>query len=177
MCRLNNEQFASLMRQYQRLVYTVCYQFVHDPHTAEDLTRIPSFRPGPNIDRCDPAYHKQWLVRVATNKCKDHLKKRLGPPGCRPSRTTSCPNPAARRPATPKTRRRPLIAREEAGALQNMVRTLREPYGSVATMYLLEHKTVPVIAQALGRPEKTVQNQIFRAKVILRQQILERRQA
>ena len=58
-----------------------------------------------------------------------------------------------------------------------MIRTLREPYGSVATMYLLEQKPVPVIAQALGRPEKTVQNQIFRAKVILRQQILERRQA
>ena len=60
--------------------------------------------------------------------------------------------------------------------LQQMIRTLREPYGSVATMYLLEHKPVPVIAQALGRPEKTVQNQIFRAKVILRKQIEERRQ-
>ena len=87
------------------------------------------------------------------------------------------PEPRGAPPGDAQNPEEALIAREEAGALQNMVRTLREPYGSVATMYLLEHKTVPVIAQALGRPEKTVQNQIFRAKVILRQQILERRQA
>ena len=73
-CRLNNEQFASLMQQYQRLVYTVCYQFVHDPHTAEDLTQDTFLSAYSAIDRCDPAYHKQWLVRVAANKCKDHLK-------------------------------------------------------------------------------------------------------
>jgi DNA-directed RNA polymerase specialized sigma24 family protein len=40
----------------------------------------------------------------------------------------------------------------------------------------LEHKTVAQISAALGRPEKTVQNQVFRAKAILRQQIEERRQ-
>ena len=176
MCRLNNEQFASLMRQYQRLVYTVCYQFVHDPHAAEDLTQDTFLSAWSNIDRCDPAYHKQWLVRVATNKCKDHLKsawvRRV-----QAQQDDQLPEPRGAPPGDAQNPEEALIAREEAGALQNMVRTLREPYGSVATMYLLEHKTVPVIAQALGRPEKTVQNQIFRAKVILRQQILERRQA
>ena len=176
MCRLNNEQFASLMRQYQRLVYTVCYQFVHDPHTAEDLTQDTFLSAWSNIDRCDQAYHKQWLVRVATNKCKDHLKsawvRRV-----QAQQDDQLPEPRGAPPGDAQNPEEALIAREEAGALQNMVRTLREPYGSVATMYLLEHKTVPVIAQALGRPEKTVQNQIFLAKVILRQQILERRQA
>ena len=73
-CRLNNDQFASMMRQYQRLVYTVCYQFVHDPHIAEDLTQETFLSAYTNIDRCDPAFYKQWLVRVAANKCKDHLK-------------------------------------------------------------------------------------------------------
>ena len=72
--RLNNDQFASMMRQYQRLVYTVCYQFVHDPHIAEDLTQETFLSAYTNIDRCDPAFYKQWLVRVAANKCKDHLK-------------------------------------------------------------------------------------------------------
>ena len=73
-CRLNNEQFASLMQQYQRLVYTVCLQFVHDPHTAEDLTQDTFVAAFSAIDRCEPQYYKAWLVRVAANKCKDHLK-------------------------------------------------------------------------------------------------------
>lgn len=175
-CRLNNDQFASMMRQYQRLVYTVCYQFVHDPHIAEDLTQEIFLSAYTNIDRCDPAFYKQWLVRVAANKCKDHLKSAwvrrvqaqqddaLPEPRGAPSEETRNPEEA-------------LIARDEATALQQMIRTLREPYGSVATMYLLEHQPVAAIARALGRPEKTVQNQVFRAKVILRQMIQERRQA
>ena len=174
-CRLNNEQFASLMRQYQRLVYTVCYQFVHDPHTAEDLTQDTFLSAYSAIDRCDPAYHKQWLVRVAANKCKDHLKSawvrrvqaqqddQLPEPRGAPAGETSSPEEA-------------IIARDEASALTQMIRTLREPYGSVATLYLLEHRPVAEIARLLGRPEKTVQNQVFRAKVILRKQIQERRQ-
>ena len=53
---------------------------------------------------------------------------------------------------------------------------LREPYGRAAAMYLLDGLPVAAIAQKLGRPAPTVQNQLFRAKAILRKQIMERRQ-
>ena len=62
------------MQQYQKLIYTVCLQFVHEPHTAEDLTQDTFLSAFSAIDRCEPQYYKQWLVRVAANKCKDHLK-------------------------------------------------------------------------------------------------------
>ena len=45
-----------------------------------------------------------------------------------------------------------------------------------AAMYLLDGLPVAAIAQKLGRPAPTVQNQLFRAKAILRKQIMERRQ-
>ena len=57
-----------------------------------------------------------------------------------------------------------------------MVRTLREPYGRIAVLYFLEHKTTAEIATAVGRPPATVNNQLWRAKNILRQQNIERRQ-
>lgn len=163
------------MQQYQRLVYTVCYQFVHEPHTAEDLTQDTFLSAYNGIDRCDPAYYKQWLVRVAANKCKDHLKsgwvRKVQAPG-----DDALPEP--RGAPTPDTQspEETLVAQSEATAISDMIRTLREPYGSVATMYLIEEKSVAEIAQALRRPEKTVQNQIFRAKLILRNQLIERRQ-
>lgn len=71
---LTNGEFTELMQQYQRLIYTVCLQFVHDPHTAEDLTQDTFLSAFSAIDRCEPQYYKAWLVRVAANKCKDHLK-------------------------------------------------------------------------------------------------------
>ena len=76
MCRLNNEQFASLMRQYQRLVYTVGYQFVHDPHTAEDLTQetflkfFRSFKRYQHRGKCSA-----FLYAIASNNCKDYYRK------------------------------------------------------------------------------------------------------
>ena len=163
------------MRQYQRLIYTVCYQFVHDPHTAEDLTQDTFLSAFSAIDRCEPQYYKAWLVRVAANKCKDHLKsswvRRVEAPG-----DDALPEPRGAPLGDAQDPIEQLTERAGAAEVETMVRSLREPYGSVATMYLLEQKPVPVIAQALGRPEKTVQNQIFRAKVILRRQIEERRQ-
>lgn len=174
-CILDNGKFAELMQQYQRLVYTVCYQFVHDPHIAEDLTQDTFLSAFNSIDRCDPAYYKQWLVRVAANKAKDHLKsawvRKVQAPG-----DDALPEP--RGAPTPDTQspEETLVARTEATAISDLVRGLREPYGSVAIMYLIEEKSVAEIAQKLQRPEKTVQNQIFRAKVILRNEITERRQ-
>ena len=49
-------------------------------------------------------------------------------------------------------------------------------YGRIAVLYFLEHKTTAEIAAAVGRPPATVNNQLWRAKNILRQQIIERRQ-
>ena len=37
------------MQQYQKLVYTVCLQFVHNPHTAEDLTQDTNTKNAPDI--------------------------------------------------------------------------------------------------------------------------------
>lgn len=168
-----NEQFTGLMQQYQRLIYTVCLQFVHDPHTAEDLTQETFLSAFSAIDRCDPQYYKQWLVRVAANKCKDHLKSAWV------RRVESHPDDALPEPrgAPPGTGPEDeLLARVGAEELEALVRGLREPYGKVAVMYLLDEKPVAAIAEAVGRPPATVQNQIFRAKVLLRKQIIERRQ-
>ena len=44
----------------------------------------------------------------------------------------------------------------DAAELETMVRTLREPYGRAAAMYLLDGLPVAAIAQKLGRPAPTV---------------------
>ena len=170
--RLSNEEFTGLMRQYQNLVYTVCLQFVHDPHTAEDLTQDTFLAAFSAIDRCDPQYHKQWLVRVAANKCKDHLKSAW-------VREVQLPGDEAMPPARAAPQSEPdylLQSRYGAQELETLVRSLREPYGRVATMYLLEKKNAADIAAALHRPVATVNSQLHRARVILQQQIAERRQ-
>ena len=178
---LRQEDFANLMRQYQNLVFTVCLQFVRDQHTAEDLTQDTFLSAWAKIDGCDPAYYKQWLVRVATNKCKDHLKS-AWVRKVEAHEDDTLPEPRGAPPrGTALTAAEPdpqdaYLQQVESTELEELVRTLREPYGKVATMYLLEDKPVAEIAKSLNRPPATVQNQLFRAKVLLRQRITERRQ-
>ena len=172
---LTNGEFTELMQQYQRLIYTVCLQFVHDPHTAEDLTQDTFLSAFSAIDRCEPQYYKAWLVRVAANKCKDHLKsswvRRVEAPG-----DDALPEPRGAPLGDAQDPIEQLTERAGAAEVETMVRTLREPYGRIAVLYFLEHKTTAEIAAAVGRPPATVNNQLWRAKNILRQQIIERRQ-
>ena len=170
---MNNQDFSELMRQYQKLIYTVCLQFVRDPHTAEDLTQDTFLSAYTSIDRCDPAYYKQWLVRVAANKCKDHLKsawaRRVSAPG--DDGMPQAPPPGAAAPPGPEDL---TVTEDEAAAIRQMVRELKEPYLQVSVMYFLEERSVEEISRALRRPPKTVHTQLFRAKKMLREQIRER---
>lgn len=175
MWALTNEEFTGLMQQYQRLVYTVCLQFVHDPHTAEDLTQDTFLSAFSAIDRCEPQYYEQWLVRVAANKCKDHLKsawvRKVEAPG-----DDAMPEPRGAPGTDADDPAESVQARAGAAELEQLVRALREPYGKIAVMYFLEHKENAEIARLVGRPPATVNSQLWRAKLLLRQQILERRQ-
>ncbi|MEG1744536.1 MAG: sigma factor, partial [Ruthenibacterium sp.] len=36
---MTSQQFNALVQQYEKLVYTICYQFVHDAQLAEDLAQ------------------------------------------------------------------------------------------------------------------------------------------
>ena len=174
-CRLTNAEFTQLMRQYQKLIYTVCIQFVHDPHLAEDLTQDTFLSAYSAIDRCEPQYYKQWLVRVASNKCKDHLKsawvRRV-----QSSDDDTLPLPRGEPPDAAPTPEDALLSNVGGEELTALVRGLRQPYGPVAVGYLLDGKTVAQLSAELHRPPATVQSQLFRAKALLRQQITERRQ-
>ena len=141
------------MQQYQKLIYTVCLQFVHEPHTAEDLTQDTFLSAFSAIDRCEPQYYKQWLPR------DDALPEPRGAPG------SDADDPA-----------QSVADRAGAAELETLVRGLREPYGKIAVLYFLEHRETAEIAKLVGRPPATVNSQLWRAKLLLRQQITERRQ-
>lgn len=146
---MTNAQFSALVEQYQKLVYTVCYQLVRDHQLAEDLTQDTFVAAFSHMDDCPPEHYKPWLARIAANKARDHLKSAW-------NRRVTAPGDEA---------------------IRQMVKDLREPYYQVSVMYFLQERSVDEIARALRRPPKTVHTQLYRAKRLLQQQITERRQA
>ena len=170
---MTNAQFATLVEQYQRLVYTVCYQLVQDHQLAEDLAQDTFVSAFTHMDSCPPEHYKPWLARIATNKARDHLKsawaRRVSAPG--DDGMPQSPPPGAAAPPGPEDL---AVTEDEAAAIRAMVRSLREPYLQVSVMYFLEERSVEEISRALRRPPKTVHTQLFRAKKMLQQQIRER---
>lgn len=168
-----NTQFAKIVEQYQKLVYTVCFQLVRDHQLAEDLTQETFLAAFTHIDFCPPEKYKPWLARIAANKATDYLRsawnRHVDTPGDEGMPETSLPGSAA--PPGPEEL---LETETEAAAIREMVDQLKEPYLMVSQMCFLQGRTVEEIAAALHRPRKTVYTQLMRARKILQQKINER---
>ena len=171
---MTDAQFSKLVEQYQRMIYTVCYQMVQNQAQAEDLAQETFLSAYLHIDRCPPEHYGPWLSRIAINKSKDYLKsawrRRVSTPGEDAMPQTSTAQLGSYQPGPEDL----ALSQSEAEAICNMVNDLREPYLQVCQMYFLQQNTVDEIATKLGRPLKTVHTQLYRAKQMLQQQIRER---
>ena len=160
-------EFNTLVQKYQALVYTVCHQLVSDEGDAQDLTQETFLAAWRSIDRCPAGFEKQWLVRIASNKAKDHLRsgwvRRMSTPG---------DEVLALEGAPPEFDPEQQVLNEMSSEeLTKMVLDLREPYRTPCRLMLLEQHTAAEAAKLCGRPQKTVEAQVYRAKKMLAEQL------
>ena len=156
-----------MVQKYQALVYTVCHQLVPDVQEAQDLTQETFLAAWRAIDRCPPGFEKQWLARIAANKAKDYLRsawaRKMNTPGDEVLALEGAP-PGMQ----PEQQVLEALGEEE---LTEMILNLREPYHTPCRLVLLEQHTMAEAARLCGRPPKTVEAQIYRAKKMLAEQI------
>lgn len=163
-----NERFSRLVEQYERLVYTVCFQLVRDAAAAEDLTQETFLSAYLHRSSIPEGYERQWLARIAANKAKDYLQ-------CAWSRHTVLPGDEGMPPGLVPGAEEEALRHFQAQDIARAVESLREPYRSVCSLCLLGEKSPEEAALALGRPVKTIHTQLSRGKRLLRGE-LERRQ-
>ena len=149
-------EFNALVRQYQGLVYTVCHQLVPDEGDAQDLAQETFLAAWRAIDRCPPGYEKQWLARIASNKAKDYLRSAW-----------------VRRVNTPGD---DILALEGAPPGSDPEQQVLDAICSASTISDTR-RTAAEAAALCGRPQKTVEAQIYRAKKMLAEQIRQERRS
>lgn len=160
---MTHTEFEMAVTQYEKLVYTICYQFAKDHHTAQDLAQDTFLAAYTHLKDCPLEGAKPWFSRIAVNKAKDHVrsahhrKMYCGGEGGLPADKAAMFMHAEDVEHT-------VAAREAQRQVAASVQTLGEPYNKVATMYFLGQHSVREISGALGRPVKTVQTQVRRAK-------------
>ena len=157
-----NEMFSGLVEQYERLVYTVCFQLVRDAAAAEDLTQESFLSAYLHRTSIPEGYERQWLCRVAANKAKDYLQSAY-------QRHTLLPGEEGIPPGQAPPAEETALRRAAVAELRDLILHMREPYQPVCRLCLLEERTPEEAALALGRPVKTVHTQLLRGKKLLRQ--------
>src|SRR5436305_12127423 len=75
------DAFEGLVRRFQRRVYALAYQHLHDADEAQDLAQEVFVRLYRNLDRFDPARpFEPWFWRLAGNVAASYHRRRVAAP-------------------------------------------------------------------------------------------------
>jgi len=178
----NHKALAELLAHFEDRVYSVCYRMTRHPDDALDMAQQTMLKVIQNITKFQgSASISTWIYRIATNESISHLRKQ------QVRKTTSLDQPASstQNNARPASLGSMIVDNRELSAdlhVQKMEtkRLLRE----ALTQLDADHRTVLVlrdtqqmnyqqIGEILELPEGTVKSRLFRARLALREKMLQ----
>lgn len=148
-------------------MFGICYQMVRDYQEAQNLAQEAFLSAYRHLESCPTEHVKPWLVRIATNKAKDYLKSAYA------RRVAVCEDEAFLKLPASQVTEDTVISLEAAREVRGRIEALREPYLKVSRLFFLEERSVEEISGLLGRPKKTVQTQLSRARAMLQGELRE----
>ncbi|MDO5601267.1 MAG: RNA polymerase sigma factor [Oscillospiraceae bacterium] len=163
---MREKKLEEWMKQYQKLIWSICYQMVHDEQAAEDLAQETFLSAWLHKEDCTEGFEKSWLARIAVNKAKDHLKSAYHRKVCPVekellTRETVCSAEDA------------FLEREGESTIAAVICAVPPPYAEVCELFYLKGYTPNEISMILDRKIKTVRTQLYRSKKQLSETILQ----
>jgi RNA polymerase sigma-70 factor (ECF subfamily) len=159
---IQKDQFSSYIKQYERLIITICLSFTKNYFDAEDLAQQTFLSAYTNYNKFDGVNFKSWLTTIATNKCKDFLKS--------PARKVDSLSYADYEILKDKgeTPEDAILKKQSREQILSLCGKLKEPYREVSVNYFCEDVKLKDMAKDTGRSLKTLQTHLYRAKKLLR---------
>jgi len=157
-----NQLLERAIEEYGRLILTVCNSMTGDHFEAEDLAQDTFLSAYKNLDSFDGGNMKAWLVKIASNKCRDYLKSAARRSVPTPQETLELVTDAVPIPEDV------ILENDTEKRLKDFCISLKEPYRSIAVAYFCEHRSAQDISKTTGKNLKTTQTQIYRTKAMIR---------
>lgn len=173
-------EFDHIVRSHQRRVFRVIFSMVRDQDLADNLTQDCFLR----------AYQKRatfrgdasvetWLIRIAVNLARDHVRNRrwafwrdiLG-------RSSSPHEDAAQMdiPDPAPSAEQALLAREQLAAAESVLETISPQQRLAFSLRFFEEMSLEEIAEAMQLEVGTVKAHLFRAVNAVRNKLKEQKQ-
>ncbi|MCS7207194.1 MAG: sigma-70 family RNA polymerase sigma factor [Dehalococcoidia bacterium] len=171
----DSEAFNRLVVRYQGQVFTLAYRMLGDRAAAEDATQETFLSAYQNIHSFHEGNFRAWLLRIAVNACRDHLRS-----GYR-RKTLSLEGMAEEDPTTP------FPSNDEAPEDYALRRELREaiaqglkalpPDQRLAILLVdVQGLSYEEAAQVMGVPIGTVKSRLSRARLAMRTFLLSKKE-
>ena len=159
---IQKEQFSSYIKQYERLIITICLSFTKNYFDAEDLAQQTFLSAYVNYSKFQGENFKAWLTTIAVNKCKDYLKS--------PARVVANLSEEDYESLKDKgdSPEDILISKHSKEKIYTLCEKLKEPYKAVSINYFCEDIKLSDMAKDTGQSLKTLQTQLYRAKKLLK---------
>ena len=151
------DAFESLVRRYQRRVYGLAYQHLHDPDEAQDLAQEVFVRLYRNLERYDPERpFEPWFWRLAANVAATYHRHR-------PAIAAELPDVAGASGA----------AHEEALPLARALADLSDELRLPVLLHYYLDLPLEEVAGAMGLSLSAVKSRLHRARALLRRLLVE----
>jgi len=145
--KITESVFLDVFEKFKNTVYSVVFNYVRNAEDAADLQQDVFVKLlGSDVEYESEEHIKAWLIRVAINLCKNHLRSQ------------------SRFSDVPLSEEIPAEVKDESGDLFAMVLTLPEKYRIPLHLFYYEEYSVRQIATAMELPEATVKIRLKRGR-------------
>jgi RNA polymerase sigma-70 factor (ECF subfamily) len=159
-----DDAFSTLVGRYERLVWSVIYNFTGDHPDSNDLSQEVFLRVYRSLHRYNPEYKfSTWVMRIAANLCINWLHKKKSDPvsvdeiaGVKDNRS----NPEEQ-----------YLEKERMNRIQEAVAMLPIKYRAPIVLFHRQGLSYKDIAEVLNLPETIVKNRLHRARLMLRDRL------
>ena len=166
----DEKAYADLLKIYREPLYLMLLKMTNDPVEADDLTIEAFGKAFRSLHLYTPTHaFSTWLFSIATNNCVDFIrKKRLQTIYLDDIRTKSegevYEYPIPSEGDNPEEN---IIHEQRVQILREVVRQLKPRYRKLVEMRYFEEMSYEEIAEELDMPLGTVKVQLFRARDLL----------
>jgi RNA polymerase sigma-70 factor, ECF subfamily len=155
--------FAALVREHQSMVFSVCWHFLHDRDTAEDVAQEVFLGLHRNLASIQSAAHAgHWLRKVAVQRAIDAGRRR--------QRRPQVALEDVAEPAVPAAVGDPMLGE----TLRRLIATLPETPRMVMVLRYQEDLDPAEIGKVLEMPVATVKSHLQRSLALLREKLARR---
>lgn len=154
------EAFSQVLREHQRMVFSLAYHFLHDAALAEEVSQDVFLELHGRLGALEsPAHIRHWLRRVTAHRSIDQSRRRKARPQVGLDEVPE--------PSSPPAVGDPL----RDGLLRRLVAALPEKPRMVVVLRYQEDLDPAEIAEVLSMPVRTVKSHLQRSLDMLRRKM------